>query len=113
MVVRKQESLFVPVDGVIRVSDHPAVYESVPSSHCSDVLHGPDPRRAWWGRRREGGTRQRSLVDVVGRRPWNFENNGGGVHRKRKLGEGEEKRKKRKEKNARFEKKEIEMRVIN
>lgn len=50
VVVRKQESLFVPVDGVVRVADHPAVYESVSSSHRSDVLHGPDPGRTWLGR---------------------------------------------------------------
>lgn len=48
MVVRKQEPLLVPVDGVIRVADHSAVYESVSSGNCGDVLHGPDPWRAWW-----------------------------------------------------------------
>lgn len=87
VVVRKQESLFVPVDGVVRVADHPAVYEGVSSSHRSDVLHGPDPGRTWLGRWRGGrtertGRRHGSLVDVVGRGPWNFENNRGGVNRK-------------------------------
>lgn len=114
MVVRKQESLFVPVDGVVRVADHPAVYESVSSSHRSDVLHGPDPGRTWLGRWRGGrtertGRRHGSLVDVVGRGPWNFENNRGGVNRK---GDWERGRKRAggKKKNARLEKKEIENR---
>lgn len=113
VVVRKQESLFVPVDGVVRVADHPAVYESVSSSHRSDVLHGPDPGRTWLGRWRGGrtertGRRHGSLVDVVGRGPWNFENNRGGVNRK---GDWERGRNRAGgKKNAGLEKKEIENR---
>lgn len=67
MVVRQQETLLVPVDGVVRVTNHSAVYESVPPSHCCDVLHGPDPRRSWWAE----GQRWR-LVDGARSRSWNF-----------------------------------------
>lgn len=51
MIVRQQKSLFVPVNRVIRISNYTAVYESVSSCHCSDVLHGPNPRRALFGER--------------------------------------------------------------
>lgn len=55
------------------------------------------------------GRRQRSLVDVVGRRPWNFENNVGGVNRKGiGRGGGKEKKEGRKRKER-----EIEIQVNN
>lgn len=55
------------------------------------------------GRTVTTGRRCRSLVDVVGRWPWNFENNRGGVSRRGIGGEGEEESRK-KEKSAGFEK---------
>lgn len=73
------------------------------------ILGGPG-----WTKGREGhaqrgqGRRQRPLVDVVERRPWNFENNRGGVNRKG-VGRGGRRREQEK-KNAGLQKKEIEKR---
>lgn len=61
------------------------------------ILGGPGLGQ-WRREERTAGTgkRQRSLVDVVGHRPWNFENNGGGISRKGiGKGGGNEKEKKR------------------
>lgn len=59
MVVRQQKPLLVPVDWVIRISDHTAVYERVSSSHRGDVLHRTNPWRTWWTDREETERKKR------------------------------------------------------
>lgn len=42
VVVRQQQGVLVPLDGVVGVTDDPAVDEGVPPGNCCDVPHCPD-----------------------------------------------------------------------
>lgn len=45
MVVWQRHSVFIPLDGVIGVTNHTTVNESVATGHGCDVPHGPDTGR--------------------------------------------------------------------
>lgn len=53
VVIGQQQRVLVPLDGVIRVPDHPAVDESVPTRYCRYVLHRSDARGTYIFRRKE------------------------------------------------------------
>lgn len=49
MVVWQQHPIFIPLDRVIRIADHTAVYKGVATGHGCDVPHGPDTGRTCKG----------------------------------------------------------------
>lgn len=56
VVIGQQQRVLVPLDGVIRVPNHPAVDESVPTRDRRYVLHRPDARGTYKvGRKEEAG----------------------------------------------------------
>jgi len=56
VVIGQQQRVLVPLDGVVRVPDHPAVDESVPTRYRCYVLHRSDARGTYIsGRKEEAG----------------------------------------------------------
>lgn len=53
VVVRQQQRVLVPLDGVVGVADDPAVNKGVPPGDSGDVPHCTDAGGAWAGVRRE------------------------------------------------------------
>lgn len=63
VVEGQQRRVLVPLDGVVRVADDPAVDEGVPPGDGGDVLHGADTGTAW-KKDREG---ERTLCEDIQR----------------------------------------------
>lgn len=57
VVIWEQQGVLVPLDGVVGVTNDPAVDKCVPPGDCCDVPHCPDAGGSWgvWGDRGEEG----------------------------------------------------------
>lgn len=68
VVIRQQQGVLVPLDGVVGVADDPAVDECVPPSDGGDVPHGPDAGGSWgvWGKVERRGRWRHEPVPFCG-----------------------------------------------
>lgn len=68
VVIRQQQGVLVPFDGVVGVANDPAVDECVPPSDGGDVPHCPDAGGSWgiWGKVERRGRWRHEPVPFCG-----------------------------------------------